>query len=607
MSARLSRIALPLCLVLSVAPGCSKTKSKTSSSSAPTLTKVSSVQPTPLPIAKTDPHSQELGHFIIDDIAGFWKGIDQVASAPGESKLPDLRLLLQTQLADSKIPERLMLDRPIGCVVYDPTQYFAGSSWPGVCFFSYQGGAKAFIEDLGKYIKPLKPEGHRFHASIENKDLFVDELDNTVILSGETSRFAASTNYLKSNIFKREILGPGLTFNMFLGDIYKRYEPIIQSQFKEITKPGSTSLALMGADKKSAEETLKIINDIFRESDQFRFNLYADQHRYHVTSSLRVNDKATEWQKIVSQGPKKPLSTELIARMPQDLMMLIATRPRPLNTELSIKNSLVGWKSIGKVLKQDEAWAKEMLKREQSFSKFLGDEATFGIVKDPKGAGSLVSLVQVAPKLSLQEKWRTELANLPTMNFGKKFHQNFTLAFTPKAKTEQGVVLDELKITAKDSALKELQTSIGQESYTSLISWLGGTSLVFHLGQVEHVAIAVASTRDINAASTSAIAALRGKKNFVLNPAYADIAKRFSGNSFAGVLDSAALSQTLKSAKLVGKSTAQDPRPGFQDSQFVSRTDPKEGTTTTGSISTALIPILVEVIKQQTSLGALVR
>lgn len=597
MSYRLSRFAVPACLLLVAAPGCSKKGAKTRASHQ-SLAKVPPVKAEPLSIPEPSSHADQLGHFVIDDIVGFWGGINQFVSESGESKIPDLRVLLETQIPNSEIAARLKLDLPMGCVVYDPVQYMADKSWPGVCFFSYQGGANAFVQDLGDKVKPLEPEGHRFHAQVEDKDIFVDELDNFVIVSGETTRFAASTDYIKSNIIKRQVRGAGISFDIYAADIYKRYEPLIQSQIESLTESKGTDLELMGADQTKVKENFKTVLDILRESQEFRFRLYADQDRYTVSTSQRVKDDAPVWKKLVSQGYQNSINTDLIARMPKDLAMVAASRRSSIQTDWNTQNNLIGWRWLAKLLGQDKAWAQEMLKLEQNMSQYLGEQAATGIFPNHKGPGSIIGMVQVASGVSLQEKWRAELKTLPTMNLGKAFDRNFTIKFTPKAKTEGGVVLDELKISAKEAAIKGLKASMGQKRFQSLESWLGSMSLVIHLGQVEHIAFAIATSDGADAASSKAVSALRGVDNFVLHPEFASIAKKFSGNSMAAAVDSAALGRLLQSAPLGGpKNSTAQMKGGFGESLFISRVDAKQGAVMTGSIATPLIPLVRDAIK----------
>lgn len=610
MSHRPARIALPICLLLAAAPGCSKKGSKTRVSHE-ALAKVPPVKPEPLPIPKTSPHADQLGHFIIDDVVGFWKGVNQIVSKPGESKMPDLRTLLTLQLPDSQIPTRLLLDKPMGCVVYDPTQYMAEKSWPGVCFFSYQGGAKAFIEDLSKNLgkdkKPLDPKGHGFHTLIQDKHVFVDELDNAVILSGETSRFAASTDYIKSNIFNRKIKGAGLSFDLYVAEIYKRYEPLIKSQMKSLTESDGASLALMGTDKARTAKSLQNVIDILSESEHFHFSLVADQHRYTVSSTQRITKDAPTWKKFVSQDIKKPLTTDLIARMPKELSMLGATRLTPPDNEWKTENVLIRWRSFAKMLEQDEAWAKAMLQREQNIYKNLGGQLAAGTFATAQGPGALISMVQAAPGVSLQDKWRSELETLPTTELGEPIKRHVDITFTPKATTIEGVVLDEIKVTPKPAALQKLKTSLGEKNFNEIQTWLGNMSLVIHLGQVEHIAFAVATSHDAKAASAKAVAALHGKDNFVLHPEFSEVAKKFAGNSAAFIADSGALSRALQSAQQGDKNGAQEARNGFVDSQFFSRVDPDQGSAMTGSISAPLIPLLIQVAKRSWGQGTLAR
>lgn len=606
MSAPLSRFTLPVCLCLLAAPGCSKKGAKTRASHE-ALAKVPPVKADPLPIPKASPHIDQLGHFVVDDVLSLWTQVNQLISEPGTSKMPELRATLQSQLPDSKIPSRLLLNQPMGCVVYDPMQYMAEKSWPGVCFFSYQGGAKAFIEDLGNDIKPLDPQGHRFHANIKDKSLFVDELDNTVIISGETSRFAASTQYIKSNILRREVQGAGLSFDVYAADIYQRYEPLINQEIESLIESKGTEFALMGSDKKKSSETFKKILDIFRESDQFSFGIHSKEHRYVISSSLRVKAEAPAWKKMITQGKQSPITTDLIARMPKGLVMLAANSLTPGDSSWNTENTLIRWRWFAKTLKQDEAWAQDMVKREQAFSKYLGKQAAMGMVASDQGPGSLITMVQAAPGASLQEKWRSELEALPSMDFGASFKRNFAIQFTPKAKTVDGVALDELKITATQAARNELKSSMGQKSYDELVAWLGSMSLVIHLGQVEHIAFAVSSTHSADAASSKAVAALRGVNNFALDPEFASIAKKFTGNNFAAVLDSGALSRFLQSAQTGGQGASQDARNGFQDSQIISRMDAEQGTAMIGSISSPLVPLFVKAAKRGSKLGTLAR
>lgn len=606
LGSSLSRYAPLVCLCLIATPGCSKKGAQTRIG-GDALAKIPKVTPEPLPIPKTNPHVDQLGHVVVDDALAFWKRIETVTSDSKEINTPDFRAGLEKLLPGSRIPARIMLNQPMGCVVYDPIQYMSEQNWPGVCFFSYQGGSKTFIEDIKDQVQTLDPQGHRFHALVKDKNVYVDEIEQTVVISGETSRFAASIDYMKSNIFSRKGTTSGVTLDLYVSDIYQRYEPLIQNLMKSVLDKKGTSLALLGADQDKSQDALKKILEILRESEQLRIGFHSDEHRYTLSYSQRVKEHAPTFQQTVSQGYDRAISTDLLARMPKELVMLAASSLAPAKADSDSDAKITRWRSLAKAWGHDEAWAQKMLGYERKMYSYLGDQAATAMFPNPKGPGSLMAMVQVAPKISLQEKWREELSTWSGKTLGEKFDHYFSLSFTPNAKKIDGVVLDEFKITGKEPALKDLQTSMSPEDFTSLMNWMGSLSLVVHLGQVEHIAFAVATTHDADSSSSKAVAALRGVDNFVLDPEFASIAQKFTGNNMAAVVDSGALSRLLNSAQPGSSDTSPEVRNGLQDSQFITRVDPKQGSAMIWSISTPLVPLFHRAAKRNSKLGTLAR
>lgn len=595
-----------VCLSLALAPGCAKKGAKTRGAKD-ALAKVPPVKADPLPIPEASPHVDQLGHFVINNLSGVWNQINQDMSESDKFKLPDLRTLLETQLSNTLIPARIMLNQPMGCVVYDPIQYMGADGWPGVCFFSYQGGAKAFIEDLGGQVAPLDPQGHRFHGVLYKKHFYVDELENAVLVSGETSRFAASVDYFKSNIFTTKSSVPGLTLDIYAADIYQRYEPLIQGLMKSALEKKGTSLALLASDEKSLEETTQKILDIIRESEQIRFRFQSGKHRYTVSYSQRVKAHAPAFKQAVEKGYQGAINTDLIARMPKELVMLAATSISPAKAESNSPATLTRWRSLAKALERDEAWAQKMLQYERNLYQHLGDQSAIGMFPNANGPGSLISMVQAAPGVSLQEKWREELSTWNGKTWGEQFDRYASIKFTPKVRTVDGVAIDEFKITAKEEAIKEVKSSMNPDNYDSLMSWLGSMSLVVHMGQVEHIAFAVATTHNAEESSSKAVAALRGVNNFVLDPEFASTAKTFTGNSIAAVLDAGALSRFLQSAQLGLGNQAPRARNGLQDSRFVTRVDPDAGSAMVWSVSNPLIALFRDAAKRSSKPGTMAR
>lgn len=598
---------LPLaCLCLIAAPGCSKKAAKTRVG-ADALAKVPPVKPEPLPIPKTNPHVDQLGHLVVDDLLGLLGRLEKVSSEPEKFQMPDLRAMLQKQFPGSNIPARIMLNQPMGCVVYDPIQYMGESNWPGVCFFSYQGGAGAFVKDIETQVEALAPEGHGFHTLIQDRHVYVDELDGSVVVSGEASRFAASVDYLKSNIFARKSSISGVSMDLYVADMYQRYEPLIQNLMKSVLEKKGTSLALFDQDPETSQAATKKMLEILRESEQIRIGFHCDEHRYTLSYSQRVKEHAPAFKQAVAQGYDSSISTDLIARMPNELVMLAASSIAPAKAESNSQATVTRWRSLAKATGRDEAWAQKMLGYERNMYKYLGDQAAMAMFPQSKGPGSLIAMVQAAQGISLQEKWRAELSTWSGKTWGEAFDRYFAMRFTPSAKKVDGVMLDEFKITAKEPALKELSSSMGPEDFTSFMNWLGSLSLVIHLGQVEHIAFAVATTHDADNSSSMAVAALRGVDNFVLDPEFSSVAQKFTGNSIAAVVDSGALSRFLKSAQPGPQDKPHEVRNGLQDSQFITRVDPEQGSAMIWSVSSPLVPLFHRAAKRGSKLGTLAR
>lgn len=609
------RVLVPRFLLVSlvlVSPalsgGCTK-KGAGTRGAGEALAKVPPVPAAPLQIPKANMHGEELGHFVIDDLGTFAQHAQKAATLPGGKPPFDvtgLRKMFGRLAPDPAIGDRIAFDRPMGCVVYDPIQYMNNQGWPGVCFFSYEGGAEAFAKDLEAKADTKADANergsHLFAGQFKNRNFFVDKLGELVVLSGHDTRFAASREYIQKNIVGRTASDSGVTFDLYVADLNARYGPLLRPLLENAIKEKGASLALAtAADPKSTKKTMEDLFSLLEEIEQLRMGLESDEHRLTVSFGVTLKEEAPFFQRAVGQAYKKTLDSDLLARMPRDLIMLAATvigHPYSKENPEPEHKITERWGPLAKILGKGDPWIKEMHAYEESLYRNLGDQVATGIFPNDQGPGAMVVLAQTANGVSVQDKWRKELSQWSTDAWTPKMREAISFSFTPKATRVNGVMLDEIKIAATDKLVAETRKSLGQDKYDALMNLLGSMSVVIHLGQVEHIAFGVITTHDAAQSSSKVIAALRGVDNFVSDQEFAATAARFSGNSFAAVVDSGPLSRLLLSSRKGEGKEELTARNGLQDSQFITRIDPKVGTALRWSISTPLVPLMREVAER---------
>lgn len=579
------------------------------------LAKVPPVAAAPLPIPATNPHEDQLGHFVLDDLESFTQQVQRAATKPGQSPtfgLEDLRGAIAKIAPSSELADKISFREPIGCVTYDPMVYLNKEDWPGVCFFGYQGGAKRFVKDISsKVVTQASSAKHLFSGKLGERNIYIDELNGAVILSGQDGRYAASIDYLKKNIFQRKSPFAGLTIDLYLSDLFQRYEAILRGSLERVMEKRGLSLAAMNVDPADTKKAIDRVFKFLKESEQLRLGLHSDAHRFTLSLSHRVKEHAPYFSKAVSQAYTRTLDTELVARMPKDLVMLMASVVVPESSQSSSEDQFKlrtqHWNRLAKTLEKDPAWVQRMLGYERAIRSNLGDQVAAGIFPNAQGPGSMVFMGKTAQGASLQEKWRAELATWDPKTWGPKFNESFTFEFRPSAKHVDGVTLDEIRLTAKESAVAKLKASMGQEKFDAMIAVLGSLSLVVHLGQIEHIAFGVATTHDVDQSSSKVISALRGIDNFVADQEFAATAATFQGNSFAAVVDSGPVSRLFLSARKALEQTELQARNGLQDSQLITRIDPKQGSALRWSISTPLLPLVQDAADRNSKKASMAR
>lgn len=607
------RLAAILCLALGVTPSCSK--SKTRASSVPKgaeLAELPALKAQPLEIPTTTPHQDELGHVVAHDLERLLLNAQRLsANSATLRKLspPLLRQLISLHAPNPVMGARIDLSQTLGCVGYDPIVFSGKEHWPGVCFFSYSGGPAQFLSDLKEQSEALSERGtHLFASKVGNKKLFVDKIGEVVVLSGHPTRFAACRAYIGANLLAKQARAPSLSVDLYPSELHERYAPLLRLFFKSVAKKTDHGLAsyqgpslAAGKDVEAAFEELLLL---LKESEQFRASISFTQHQLRVGMSLRVQQGAENFQRIVGSEYQEKISADLIARMPKELMMLGATAiDFSKRSEPSSRGRF--WQAVAKYLGKDQNWTREMLASIDRLSPKLGKQLAMGVFPTHQGPGALVFMAQTAPGVSLPQLWRQEIEGWNPAQWSADFHKNFEFRFQKNAQKISSIQLDQLQIAASPAFQEKLQSSLGPVAYRDLMNLLGSPKVVIHLGQLSHIAFAALTTHDASESSSKVISALGGIEHFVGDREFTPTAQRFLGNSFAAVVDSAPLSRWLiASSSQAGHKPA---RSGLQDSQLLSRIDRQQGSALLWTISAPLIPLVQEVASRKPGRGVAAR
>ncbi|MEM6292441.1 MAG: hypothetical protein AAGA54_14295 [Myxococcota bacterium] len=149
------------------------------------------------------PHDKVLGHFMMGNTATMMKKVKEQLAPPSLAGMVDveaMKALAAGQLGPKgEVVRKIDLEKPFGCAMVDSKVHEA----PVACVVGYEGGAEALVADLGPENKAPDGKGHVAAYNIDGETVFIDALDDQVVLSPHAEIFDLAKGYLKSNIVDR--------------------------------------------------------------------------------------------------------------------------------------------------------------------------------------------------------------------------------------------------------------------------------------------------------------------------------------------------------------------------------------------------------------------
>ena len=172
-----------------------------------------------------------LGHLVIPAPQRFLSDVREYLTPNQFAGMVDekfLRAMVGGQLDDrAKVAENFDLEQAIACSAAPG----ADSGFQVTCAFGYRGGSGQLIEDLGTEGRNPKPAGHEAHYNLDNDDLFIDHLDESVVISSHTNAFTNAKPYLSQQLARAKKATADLEVVVYPSVIMKKYRSVIEPLF----------------------------------------------------------------------------------------------------------------------------------------------------------------------------------------------------------------------------------------------------------------------------------------------------------------------------------------------------------------------------------------
>lgn len=479
-----------------------------------------------------------LGHFLIANGSGLLRDIKSQLVTPryaGFLEESALRTLVSMALEQrSGMAQAFDLAAPMGCVLVDPQP-----AEPLVaCTFGYREGAKAFVAGLGEQNKQPDGAGHVAAYSVDGKSVYVDEVQNQVVVSSGKDTFARTSAYLGRNLIARagDVHGD-VEVVAYVSTIFDRYRDVINPMLEQFggmgaTPPPTGNPVLDGAvqaftsyQKRSSKQSFDRIGEIAQLS--LFFSVEPAGVMFGGASFPKPGSRAAQ-EAAQFGGLKLDGATAGVA--PSGTAMLAAFHTNPRVYEMQ---SVVDMRKL-----VAEVWApvagRDAASIEAAFTAFQAEnavlydgQAMFAIANEAGAPLALMTAAHLNPGQTARDSWKTwSQAFTPQNVLGATFSQYVTWKFTPDAATVDGVPVDRWTIEPGPAVEKQIAANMPPDAKSMVDKVLGG--LFLHIDRAEvggHVIHTLAPKAEANFMKR-AVGAVQGKDNVGTQTGFAKVVQR---------------------------------------------------------------------------------
>lgn len=397
---------------------------------------------------------------------------------------------------------------PVGCVLIDDP----ATETPVACFFGYEGGSAAVSTDVGEG-KQADPAGHVAFHKLEGKDLYLDDLDGTVVATTHADLFGKAKALLTETVLPRaKTQKPDIEVMAYPSAGLGRYGSEL-SEFAAIAGPSATASM-----------------DSYKEIEAARFGFSLEPSGAHMGMTVKAVAGSNYAEAIKAMGAGV-VDTKWLT-LPASTWAVMASNmsaAKLFNNE-SVRPGFDAM--IDGYVKETGADKTAVSAAIDTFvtetSALYGTNVSLGMMHEP---GTTGAVVLVAEKIADgREKWKAWSESFKAdAVLDKKALKKVEWAFKADAAVVDGVAADRWTIKAKKITDKDVE---------KVAKRFGGKlELTIDRFELADRVIFVAALSDIEANDKAAVAAAKGTQTIADAAGGADLLAATTGAVSVGGMD----------------------------------------------------------------------
>ncbi|MCA9715385.1 MAG: hypothetical protein KC468_11970 [Myxococcales bacterium] len=441
-------------------------------------------------------------HFAVPSISGFLD--EQALRNIGASMLGARR----------DIAFNLDISKPFGCAVVDIKTYSDG---PVACTFAYKGGAAQLVKDLGDGGQKPDAGGHTAIYTIEGKDVYVDALGESVVVSLYDPLFKLTSGYLQRNIVERQTAGD-IELALYLNYAWDKYGADIKGLL-DMAKAMQGSTPEIGVPElDQALAKFQDASDAMTNKNLERLADYevgvlqlgASPDSVWMDFSFAVKP-GTQSAKDAAEYGGRVVDRALLEATPNDAVAFIgwSTDLRAADTPTAAEARqalMVAWSSLtGHSAADGEAAVKAFLAEMQTM--YTGDGAM--ALVHHHGTPVAIYMSQKLKAGSGRDAWKAWSQKFtPDAVLGARGAKFVTWSFTPDAGKAGPAAIDRWVIEPTPQAIDEMKLT--PEKKAEIEKWIGGLKVTIDRTEAAGHVIWTIAPKAEDAFAARAVAAHNG-------------------------------------------------------------------------------------------------
>jgi len=468
-----------------------------------------------------------LGHFVLANPAHFLGEI-KAQAAPEFAGLFLTEAVLRGYLGGSlgertKVADNVRLDQPLGCAVIE----LPAPELPVACVVGYSGGAEALVADLGAEGKQQDPAGHAGYYKFEGNDLYIDALDDMVVVSNHAGIFADAKTYLKGIVVERaHTLDVDVEVVVFAAATFKQYKEQLTQFFEGLSAINEAGAATEG-------ELAKSVSDYSTMANKEQMARLESSEQIILGLALDGQGLVARWSNHPVEGSPQmasnkelalgPVAAQTLARLPAAAWGVIAAKSAKMSQDSQLRKAgealLVSF-IVDQTKKERAAVEAEVKQLFEQAAAIYGNESFIALMDLPDTDGGFVAELVLKPEQSGREAWKAWSEKFtPASVLGPEAAKQVQWRFEHDAASYADVPIDRWTIEPTAEGKKALRKEAKDwEKRTD------GYKLVVERAEVEGRAIFAIALRDAAPYTKAAIDALKGKATINDVPGFASVA-----------------------------------------------------------------------------------